>query len=212
MTPDDVEVLDHEIPFQGYYRIETFRLRHRLFAGGWSEPMHREMLERGHAVGVVLYDPDRDTLVLIEQFRIGAFAACQTPWLPKGSSPWLVEIVAGIIDEGETPEAVARREAVEEAGCEIDALEFVCRFLVTPGVSSEMILLYAGRIDASKAGGIHGLDHEHEDIRVIAAPAAEVFRWLDEGRIINATALVGLQWFRANHADLRSRWRKAPES
>lgn len=142
MTRDDVQVLDHQIPFQGYYRIETFTLRHRLFAGGWSEPMRREMLERGHAVGVVLYDPDRDTLVLIEQFRIGAFAASWTPWLPEGSSPWLVEIVAGIIDAGETPEAVARREAVEEAGCEIDELEFVCRFLVTPGVSSEMILLY----------------------------------------------------------------------
>ncbi len=208
MTPDDVQILEHEIPFQGYYRMETFRLRHRLFAGGWSEPMHREMLERGHAVGVVLYDPDLDTLVLIEQFRIGAFAACQTPWLPEGSSPWLVEIVAGIIDEGETPEAVAKREAVEEAGCEITKLEFVCRFLVTPGVSSEMILLYVGRIDASNVGGIHGLDHEHEDIRVIAAPVPEVFRWLDQGRIINATALVGLQWFRANHEDLRARWRK----
>ena len=208
MTPDDVEILEHEIPFQGYYRMETFRLRHRLFAGGWSEPMGREMLERGHAVGVVLYDPDLDTLVLIEQFRIGAFAACGTPWLPEGSSPWLMEIVAGIIDEGETPEAVARREAVEEAGCEITKLEFVCRFLVTPGVSSEMILLYVGRIDASNVGGIHGLDHEHEDIRVIGAPVSEVFRWLDEGRIINATALVGLQWFRANHEDLRARWRK----
>jgi len=212
MTPDDVEVLEHEIPFQGYYRIETFRLRHRLFAGGWSEPMGREMLERGHAVAVVLYDPDLDTLVLIEQFRIGAFAACRTPWLPEGSSPWLLEIVAGIIDEGETPEAVARREAVEEAGCKIAELEFVCRFLVTPGVSSEMILLYAGRVDASNVGGIHGLDHEHEDIRVVTAPASEVFRWLDEGRIINATALVGLQWFRANHVDLRSRWRKTPDS
>jgi ADP-ribose pyrophosphatase len=172
--------------------------------------MHREMLERGHAVGVVLYDPDLDTLVLIEQFRIGALAACRTPWLPEGSSPWLLEIVAGIIDPGETPEAVARREAIEEAGCEIAELEPVCVFLVTPGVSSETIVLYAGRVDASDVGGIHGLDHEHEDIRVVAAPAADVFRWLDEGRFINATALVGLQWFRANHADLRARWRKAP--
>lgn len=211
MTPDDVEVLEHEIPFQGYYRIETFQLRHRLFAGGWSEPMGREMLERGHAVGVVLYDPDVDTLVLIEQFRIGAFAACRTPWLPEGSSPWLLEIVAGIIGEGESPENVARREAIEEAGCEIAELEFVCRFLVTPGVSSEMILLYVGRVDASNVGGIHGLDHEHEDIRVTTASSSEVFRLLDAGRIINATALVALQWFRANHVDLRDRWQKALE-
>ncbi|MGF1641175.1 MAG: NUDIX domain-containing protein [Rhodospirillales bacterium] len=208
MTPDDVEVLDHRVPFQGYHRIETFRIRHRLFAGDWSPPIERELLERGHAVAVVLYDPDRDTLVLIEQFRIGAFAAHRTPWWPQDASPWLLEIVAGIIDEGETPETVARREAVEEAGCEIDELQFVCRFLATPGVSSETILLYVGRVDATNAGGIHGLDDESEDIRVIAAPAAEVFQWLDRGRIINATALVGLHWFRAHHRDLRARWRR----
>lgn len=208
MTPDDVEVLEYGVPFQGYYRIETYQLRHRLFAGGWSDPIDREMLERGHAVGVVLYDPDLDTLVLIEQFRIGAFAACRTPWMPEGSSPWLLEIVAGIIDDGETPENVARREAIEEAGCEVAELEFVCRVLATPGVSSEVILLYVGRVDASNVGGVHGLDHEHEDIRVLTASSSEVFGMLDAGKIINSTALVALQWFRAKHLDLRARWRK----
>ncbi len=206
MTPDDVTILERNVPYQGYYRIETYRLRHRLFAGGWSEPMSREMLERGHAVGVILYDPERDDLVLIEQFRIGAFAACASPHFAGSSSPWLLEIVAGIIDEGERPEDVARREAIEEAGCEIRDLEFACRFLVSPGVCSESITLFCGRVDTSRVGGLHGLDHEHEDIRVSVVPASEVFQWLDDGRFVNATAIIALQWFRLRHAALRQKW------
>ncbi len=206
MTPDDVEILENEVPFKGYYRIETYRLRHRLFAGGWSQPMSRELLERGHAVAVILYDPDRDELVLIEQFRIGAFAALASPRVTVDCTPWLLEIVAGIIDEGERPEDVARREAVEEAGCEIQEMEFACQFLVSPGVCSESITLFCGRVDASGVGGLHGLDHEHEDIRVSAVPAPEVFAWLDEGRFVNATAIVALQWFRFRHTAFRQKW------
>lgn len=206
MTPDDVEILDTNVPFKGYYRIETYRLRHRLYAGGWSEIISREMLERGHAVAVVLYDPERDELVLIEQFRIGAFAANASPDVSVNCSPWLLELVAGIIDAGEQPEDVARREAVEEAGCVIQELEFACQFLVSPGVCSESITLFCGRVDTTHVGGLHGLDHEHEDIRVSAVAATEVFQWLDEGRFFNATALVGLQWFRLRHAAIREKW------
>ncbi len=207
MTPDDVEILDHDVPFKGYYRIETYRLRHRLFAGGWSQPMSRELLERGHAAAVILYDPERDELVLIEQFRIGAFAAAASPAVTVDCSPWLIEIVAGIIDDGEQPEDVARREAIEEAGCEIQELEFACQFLVSPGVCSESITLFCGRVDASGVGGLHGLDHEHEDIRVSAVAAPEVFAWLDEGRFVNATVIIALQWFRFRHTAIRQKWR-----
>lgn len=206
MTPEDVEILETEVPFRGYYRIESYRLRHRLFAGGWSQPMRRELLERGHAVAVILYDPDRDELVLIEQFRIGAFAALASPQITLECTPWLLEIVAGIIDDGEKPEDVARREAVEEAGCEIQEMEFACQFLVSPGVCSESITLFCGRVDASRVGGVHGLDHEHEDIRVSAVPAAEVFDWLDQGRFVNATAVVAMLWFRGRHHAFRQKW------
>jgi ADP-ribose pyrophosphatase len=207
-SEDDVEIVSRETVFSGYFRVDQYRLRHRLFAGGWSDTAGREVFDRGHAVGVILYDPDRDLLVLIEQFRIGAFAALATqPQLSGTMTPWLLEVVAGIIDDGESPEAVARREAMEEAGCEIFELERVSTFLLSPGVMTESLALFCGRVDARGVGGIHGLEHEHEDIRVAAVPVAEVFRWLDEGRFVNATALLAMLWFRLNHEDLRRRWR-----
>ena len=208
---DDVEVESRETVFSGYFRVDQYRLRHRLFAGGWSGTVGREVFERGHAVAVILYDPDRDLLVLIEQFRIGAFAALASQPHPEGTmTPWLLEVVAGIIDEDESPEAVARREAMEEAGCEILELEPVCRFLLSPGVMTESLELFCGRVDAGGVGGIHGLEDEHEDIRVLAVPVDEAFRWLDEGRFVNATALVAMLWFRLHHEDLRRRWRRSP--
>lgn len=208
MREDDVEVESCETAYSGYYRVDRYRLRYRLFAGGRSGSMGREVFDRGHAVAVLLYDPDLDRLVLIEQFRIGAFVAHRAePHLDGAFRPWLLEIVAGIIDEGESPEAVARREAMEEAGCEVGELEPVCRFLTSPGVTSESITLFCGKVDADGVGGIHGLDAEHEDIRVFTLPTNEAFRWLDEGRFANATALVAMQWFRHHHEELRRRWR-----
>jgi ADP-ribose pyrophosphatase len=202
----DVEVERVETAFRGYFRIDRYRFRHRRFSGGWTRPMTREVFERGHAVALLPYDPAADAVVLIEQFRIGAFAALKTPWLGPRRSPWLIELVAGIIEPGETPEDVARREAVEEAGCRIETLEEACRFLSSPGGASETIILYVGRIDSRGLGGLFGLAEEDEDIRVHITPVAEAFRWLDEGRIINAQALIGLQWFRLNRERLRARW------
>jgi ADP-ribose diphosphatase len=205
MTSDDVEVLRREEVYAGYFRIDRYRLRHRLYAGGWGPSFRREVFERGHAVSVVLYDPDHDLLVLIEQFRIGAFVAGREPGLSGAFSPWLIEIVAGIIDEGQTAEQVARREAVEEAGCEITHLERIGVILTSPGGSSETVEFYLGLTHAPEAGGIHGLDDEHEDIRVLVAPPEEVYTWIDQGWIVNGPALVGLQWFRVHQERLRRR-------
>ena len=205
-TNDDVEVLDLATPFQGYFRIDRYRLRHRLFAGGWSQPFSREVFERGHAIAVILYDPECDTLVLVEQFRMGAFTARKTPWLEAGEGPWLIEPVAGIIDAGETPEGVVRREAMEEAGCTVTDLVFACKYLASPGGSSEVVFVYCGRIDSRGVGGIHGLDHEHEDIRVLVVPTDEALGWLDAGRLLSATAIIGLQWFRQHRETLRQQW------
>ena len=201
----DVEVLEKQPGYAGYFRIDRYRLRHRLYAGGWGPPFERELFERGHAVSVVLYDPDRDLLVLIEQFRIGAFVAGRESRLSDDLSPWLIEIVAGIIDEGETAEQVARREAIEEAGCEIIGLERIGVIFTSPGASSETVEFYLGLTRAPEAGGIHGLDDEHEDIRVLVASPEEVYAWIDQGRIVNGPALVGLQWFRVNQRRLRGR-------
>ncbi len=207
MTEDDVEIIEKTTPFKGYFQIDRYRLRHRLFAGGWSDSMTREVFERGHATAVLPYDADLDTLVLIEQFRTGAFAAMQSALCAGYHEPWLVECVAGIIEEGETPEDVAYRETIEETGCRLSDLVSVCRYLVSPGGSSETVFVFCGRVDASNAGGIHGLVHENEDLRVLAVPPADAFALLDSGRIVNAMTVIALQWFRANHARLRESWR-----
>src|SRR4029077_4726641 len=172
---DNVEIIDKTLRYKGFFEIVRYRFRHRLFAGGWSGEIEREVFERGHAVAVLPYDPAADAVVLIEQFRIGAFVG--------GMAPWQTEIVAGIIEAGETPEDVARREAEEEAGAAIGALIPICRYLVSPGGASESVQLYCGRVDSKGLGGIHGLPQEHEDIRVEVRPFAVALAALNAGTI-----------------------------
>ena len=198
-SADDVEVLERTIPYDGYFRIEAYRLRHRRFGGGWTEVMTRELFERGHAAVVLPYDPARDRVVLIEQFRIGAYAA--------GLGPWMIEAVAGIVEPGETPEEVVRREALEEAGCTIGALEGIGTVMPSPGGSSEMLHLYCGRVDSQGVGGLHGLAHEHEDIRAFTLPLDAALERLAGGGIVNANAVMTLQWLALNRARLKKLWR-----
>jgi len=200
MNYGDVEIESHSICFQGFFRIEKFRLRHALFKGGMSETMSRELFERGQAVAVLPYDPVLDRVVLIEQFRIGALND------PQG--PWLTEIVAGMIAEGETPESVARREAEEEAGCVISELLPICRFYPSPGGCSESAVLFCGCVDARNVGGIHGLAHEHEDIRVLTVRFDEAMEWLESGRINSAAAIMALQWLALNRGRVIAAWQK----
>ncbi|MAO55324.1 MAG: ADP-ribose diphosphatase [Rhodospirillaceae bacterium] len=207
MDSDDLEVVARKTTFQGYFRMDQWKLRHRLFEGGWSDEVTRECLERGHAVAVLPYDPVRDEVVLIEQFRVGAAASAPSPnWDGKPPSPWLTETVAGIVEDGEHPDEVAARETMEESGCALLDLMRITDYLVTPGCSSETIRLYLGRVDASKAGGIHGLDHEHEDIRVFTMPADEAFALVADGTINNGTIIICLQWLQLNRDKVRAAW------
>ncbi len=199
MNENDVEIIEKKVVYRGYFRIDRYRLRHRLFAGGWSPELVREVFERGHVAAVLPYDPASDSVVLIEQFRIGACAA--------KFAPWLVEIVAGVIEEGESPEEVARRETMEETGCAVQDLAPVYTYLVSPGGTSESVNLFCGRVDARNAGGIHGNRSEHEDIRVGAVPFAEAAAKLKSGEIANGLALIALQWLAMNRDELRRRWR-----
>lgn len=193
----DWKILERETAYQGYFRIDRYRLRHTLFEGGWSRPITREVFERGHAAAVLPYDPSRDAVLLIEQFRIGALAAEAT------GGPWLLELIAGIIDPGESPEDVVRREALEEAGCELGALERVCDYLVSPGGTSERTCLFVGHADLAAAGGVHGLDEENEDIRVHVIDAEEAIAMADDGRVANAASVIGLYWLARNRERLR---------
>lgn len=198
------QILEHDTVYRGYFRIDRYRLRHTLFEGGWSEPVTREVFERGHAVAVLPYDPARDQVLLVEQFRIGALAAAA----PGG--PWLLELVAGIIEDGEAPEDVARREAREEAGCELGELELVCDYLVSPGGTSERTCLYVGHAELANAGGVHGLDAEHEDIRVHVVDADAAIAMADDGRVANAAGVIGLYWLARNRERLRRQGSAGP--
>ena len=198
MGEDDVEVREKTSVYDGYFRLDRYRLRHRLFAGGWSGEMVREVFERGHAAGILLYDPLRDEVVLIEQFRIGVHAA--------GAAPWLVEIVAGIVEPGESAEAVVRREAVEEAGCIVRELAPIGTVFLSPGGSSQTMALWCGGTDTAGAGGIHGLAHEHEDIRALVLCREQAHGLLTAGRIRDASTMIALQWLALNRDDLRTRW------
>jgi ADP-ribose pyrophosphatase len=192
-------ILAHDIAWQGFFRIDRFRLQHEQFAGGWGEPLTRELFERGHAAAILPYDPRLDAVVMIEQFRIGALQ------VPGG--PWLMEIVAGIIEDGEQPEEVVRRETVEEAGLTIGRCEAVCDYLVSPGGTSERIALFCGEVDASAAGGIHGLVEEGEDIRVSRVAFADAVALLGSGRLNSASVIIAMQWLMLNRERLRARWR-----
>jgi ADP-ribose pyrophosphatase len=206
LTAGDVEIVDKSTPFEGHFRIDRYRLRHKLFEGGWSGELTREVFERGHAVAVLPYDPDRDRVVLIEQFRIGVHASHASGWFPDDASPWMIESVAGIIEHGEDPEDVARREVLEEAGCTVTDLVPLYHYMPSPGGSSESVFLFCGRVDARAADGIHGVSDEGENIRVFSVAPAEAFKLLDGGRIANAMTIIALQWLRANRERLRKRW------
>lgn len=195
---DDVEVVEREACFRGFYQLDRVHLRHRLFAGGMGKLINRELFVRHDAVCVLPYDPQRDCVVLIEQFRVGA--------LDKSANPWLIELVAGLIDKDEQPEEVARREAVEEAGLELAELWPLTQYYPSPGGSDERVHLYVGRCDSRGAGGVHGLEVEGEDIRVLVWSLDEALAALDDGRIDNAASIIALQWLALNRDKVREHW------
>lgn len=192
------EVLEEKLCFQGFYRLLRYRVRHALFEGGMGRPIERELLVRGHAAGVLPYDPVRDEVVLIEQFRIGA--------IESPHSPWLLEIVAGLIEDGEEPEEVVRREAMEEAGCRLHEIVPLCSYYSSPGGTNERVTLFVGRVDSSDLGGIHGLAEEGENIRVTVRSAEEAFEQVARGLIDNAISIIALQWLQLHRVRLRQMW------
>ena len=193
---NDVEILQRETLYQGFFKMERVQYKHRNFGGGWSPPVSRELMHRGDAVGVLLYDPKHDLVGLVEQIRPGA--------LNDSESPWCLEVVAGMIEPDESIEGVAWRELKEEAGLTPAALEHICQYRPSPGGCDERLYLYCGVVDLLGVDGeIHGLEHESEDIRLTTLPADVVFANLYCGRFDNAATLIGLQWLQMNRDRLR---------
>jgi len=199
----DLRIIAHEVAFRRHLRLDVVRFRHRLFSGDWSGERVFDVVRRGAAVAILLYDPDRDAVVLVEQFRL--------PPLFAGYSPWVVEVVAGLVDHAEeSEEEVARRETVEEAGVEaIGELIPIQRYVPMPGNSDETIMLFCGRVDSVGASGVHGLPDEHEDIRVVVKTVAELEAMLDAGQVETGHTLICLYWLLRHRDQLRQRWRSA---
>lgn len=197
-THDDYEIIKRKILYDGVFRLVKYQVRHRKFNGEWSKKFDREILERSPAAAVLPYDPTLDQVVLIEQFRAGAIANPQ--------SPWLLEAVAGIYDHSELPPEVAKREAYEEAGVEIRDLYPICNYFVSPGGSNEYVHLYCGHVDTKNSGGIFGLPEENEDIRALVLSVDEAYKWVQEGKVKTAPAIIALQWLVLNRAWLKQLW------
>ncbi|MFZ5783857.1 MAG: NUDIX domain-containing protein [Pseudomonadota bacterium] len=195
---ETVELVDHAVAYQGYFRVGRYRFRHGLYQGGQSGIIQREVFERGQAAAVLPYDPRRDEVVLIRQFRAGAYVA--------GRHPWTWEVVAGIIEAGESPEELVRRETVEEASLQLREIIPVHNVIISPGACSECCAVFLGHTDTTAAGGIFGLASEGENILVKAVPFPEVGTMLEHGEVDNAIAVIALQWLSLHRDEVRARW------
>jgi len=185
-SSQDFEIEQEEIHYQGFITLKSFQVRHKLYEGGWSPSLRRELVVRSPAAAVLLYDPKRDEVVLIEQFRAGAIG--------DPSGPWMLELVAGVVEPGEDFEALVRRETQEEAGLEVTDLVQICDYYPSPGASDERLVLFCGHVDASRAEGIHGLAEEGEDIRVKVYPRKQTVELMRQGYVNNAATIIALQW------------------
>lgn len=194
-----IEVDQRETLFDSFLRFDRLKLRHSLFAGGWSELMTRELILRPRAVGVLLFDPAQQQVVLVRQIRVGM--------LDEGQNPWLLELVAGMVESGEEPIEVAARESLEEANTKPQDLLQICEYYNSPGISNERITLFCGRVDATQAGGIFGLDAEHEDIEVVVLSLADALAKVASGEINNAMSIIALQWLQLNQTMLEESWK-----
>ncbi|MCB1883312.1 MAG: NUDIX domain-containing protein [Geminicoccaceae bacterium] len=196
---DDVEIVQSRRLFDGFFAFDRLHLRHRRFGGGWTRPLERLLLRIPKAVVVLPYDPMTDRVVLIEQFRSGA--------LDHPGGPWLVEAVAGLKDRDEDDETTARREVMEEAGLHVEALVPCGAYVPSPGAVTERAVCFCARVDAARAGGVHGLEGEGEDIRSLVMPADEAFTLVESGEIVAVNAIVTLRWLERHREELRERWR-----
>ena len=196
----DVRVVEKKPLSNGFFKLDAYVLRVPHYDGTLGEPICREVADRGDAAGVLLFDPDADALVFVEQFRPGTFIA--------KAEPWMLECVAGIIEPGETGESVVTREAMEEAGCTVSDVMPIASYYSSPGGMTERIDLFCGRVDSSCHADIAGLAGEGEDIRVRVLSSDEVIRKTLAGEINNALTLIACQWFVMNKENLLKKWGK----
>ena len=194
----DVDRLALMHPYSGYFAVEEYDLRFRRFDGTMSEVLNRAVFISGDAAVILPYDPVRDRVMVIEQFRAG-------PYARGDANPWLIEAVAGRIDGGETPEAAARREAQEEAGLELRDLLVGPSYYPSPAAKAEYIYSFIGIADLPEsAAGIGGLDVEAEDIRSHVIPYERLTALMASGEVDNAPLMILVQWLERIRPELRA--------
>lgn len=184
----EFKLLNKDRVYNGFFKLDCYTLQHELFSGGQSEPFKREILNRGDAVAVLIRDPDENTFLIVKQFRVGAI---------ESGEPWVYELVAGMIDKGETVENVAKREAEEEAGVEISNLRKINTHFNSVGGCSETTTLFYAEADLSNAGGIHGLASENEDILAEVISAKAFAEGLETGSFNTASLVMAAFWAKA---------------
>ena len=193
-SKSDYLIQTREKRFNGFLRVDTIKLKHKLFLGDWSPEINRELLVREEAVGVLLFDPKRDEIVLVRQFRVGL--------VDKGDSPWILELVAGMVEVGEELAEVALREVREESNAEVSKLIKICDYFSSPGISSEKVRLYLGIVASEDMGGFYGLENENEDIEVVVMPYEKAIKVMKKGCLANAMSIIALQWLELNKSDI----------
>ena len=186
-APDgEIEIRNSEVVYDGFFKMLSYTLRHSLFEGGMSNFFKREVMARPNAVAVLLFDPTNQCVILTKQFRVGAL---------ESENPWLEELVAGIIEEGEEPEDVARRETLEETGLTLESkLELISEYYGSPGGSTEKTSVYAAIIDSSDVEGVHGLPSENEDILVVKKPVQTLLEEVKSAKVSNASLMIAGLW------------------
>ena len=196
--PGDVKSDATRRPYARYFGVQEDDLRFRRFDGGQSDRVTRAGFILGDAVTVLPYDPVRDRVMVVEQYRYGA-------WLRGDPNPWSLEAVAGRIDPGETPEAAARRETVEETGLDLGDLLPVGRYYPSPGAVTEYIISYVALADLDDgAAGVGGLASEAEDIRAHVIGFDRLMGLIDSGEVENAPLLISAQWLAARRDRIRA--------
>jgi len=197
-TSKDMKIHQKRTIYQGFFKLDEYKVSHQCFDGTQSKVLTREVFERGDAVVLIPYDPIQNKVVLIEQFRPGAIRAAD--------NPWMLEFIAGMFNENEQPIDVAIREAKEEANISVqmNQVSKVMTYLSSPGGMSEAVHMYIAMIDSSNIGGVYGLEEEGEDILVHVMSLEEAMLLLQQGKIANAATIIGLQWLSLNYSRKKS--------
>ena len=181
------KIIDKKNLYDGFFKMNEVTLKYRKYDGNWSNNIKRELFGGAQVAAVLPYDPISKEIILIQQFRPGTIS--------KDIDHYLDEIVAGIVDEGESPEIAAKRECLEETGCEVKRLIPIQGYFPAPGSSESFYHLFLGEVKSFKGSKIQGLENENEDIFVKCFKINEVRKKMEDGKILNGLTLIALQWF-----------------